>query len=63
MFPNPSLFIRGANSPYIADGDWPEIRRFFPQAELVTIPGSGHWPHVDNTAAFLQAVGDFLDRP
>jgi esterase len=63
MFPKPCLFIRGASSPYIADDDWPEIRRFFPQAELVTIPGSGHWPHVDNKTAFLQAVGDFLDRP
>jgi pimeloyl-ACP methyl ester carboxylesterase len=63
MFSKPSLFIRGADSPYIADADWPEIRRFYPQAQLVAIPGSGHWPHVDNQPAFLQAVADFLDRP
>jgi pimeloyl-ACP methyl ester carboxylesterase len=61
-FSKPCLFIRGADSGYIPVEDWPEIRRFFPRAEWVTIPASGHWPHVQNPDAFLQAVGDFLDR-
>lgn len=63
VFPQPSLFIRGAGSNYIKDSDWPEIKNYFPQARLVTIAGSGHWPHVDNKAVFLSTVGDFLAAP
>jgi pimeloyl-ACP methyl ester carboxylesterase len=60
-FTQPCLFIRGSHSTYIDDSTWPEIRSCFPQAQLVTIPGSGHWPHVDNKAAFLASVNGFLD--
>ncbi len=59
-FPKPCLFIRGSDSNYIEPSDWPEIKTCFPQAQLVTIAGSGHWPHVDNKAAFLAALNDFL---
>ena len=60
VFPKPCLFIRGSDSNYIEPDDWPEIKSFFPQAQLATIAGSGHWPHVDNKTAFLDALGDFL---
>lgn len=59
-FSRPCLFIRGAGSNYVHDADWPEITLAFPQAQLITIPGSGHWPHVENKAAFLSVVGEFL---
>lgn len=62
-FPKPCLFIRGAESNYVEAGDWAEISRFFPLAQLVSIAGSGHWPHVENKAAFLSAVGGFLAAP
>jgi pimeloyl-ACP methyl ester carboxylesterase len=60
-FTKPCLFIRGSQSNYIDGCAWSEIRSSFPQAQLVTIPGSGHWPHADNKAAFLAAVNGFLD--
>jgi len=63
VFPKPCLFIRGSDSDYIEPGDWPGIKSCFPQAQLVTIAGSGHWPHVDNKTAFLDALGDFLTAP
>jgi len=62
-FPKPCLFIRGSDSNYIEPGDWPEIKSRFPLAQLVTIAGSGHWPHVDNKTAFLNALSDFLAAP
>ena len=61
-FPGPCLFIRGEKSDYIPDADWPGIRNDFPSAELVTIPGAGHWVHIDARDAFLDAVLRFLDR-
>lgn len=62
-FSKPCLFIRGAGSDYIQESDWPEIRRLLPQARLVTIAASGHWPHVENQRDFLAAVSDFLIAP
>lgn len=63
VFPKPSLFVRGADSNYIDPDDWPEIKGCFPQAQLATIAGAGHWPHVDNQPAFLAALSDFLAAP
>jgi pimeloyl-ACP methyl ester carboxylesterase len=61
VFRGPCLFIRGAESDYVRDDDWPDIKAVYPQAQLVTLPGAGHWPHVENKTAFLSAVGDFLE--
>jgi pimeloyl-ACP methyl ester carboxylesterase len=58
----PCLFVRGGQSEYIRDADWPEIKRVFPQAELATIPHAGHWVHVEDPPAFLRVVNEFLAR-
>ena len=44
------------------DEDWPEIQRLFPKAELVTIPGAGHWVHAEAPDAYYQAVVAFMER-
>lgn len=59
-FDGPTLFIRGANSDYIADEDMDDIRTRFPSAELATIDGAGHWVHADAPEAFAEVVVDFL---
>ena len=59
-FDKPCLFIRGGNSDHIDDEDWGEIRECFPQAELVTIPGAGHWVHVDAPDVFKKALLDYF---
>jgi esterase len=56
----PTLFIRGAKSDYIPDSDWPEIKRMFPEATLVTIPDAGHWVQAEQPALFLKAVSEWL---
>jgi esterase len=61
-FLNPCLFVRGGQSDYVRDEDWPDVKIIFPRAELVTLPQAGHWAHVDDKAGFLKAVKDFMDR-
>ena len=62
-FPRPALFVRGEKSDYVRDADADLIRRNFPQAEIQTIPGAGHWVHADAPELFLKLVVDFLGRP
>lgn len=59
-YDKPTLFIRGETSDYVTDEDVPVIRDNFPQAEVVTIEGAGHWVHADAPDAFAETVVDFL---
>lgn len=59
-FEGNTLFIRGADSNYIQDGDWQLILQKFPNASLATIPNAGHWVHADQPAQLLQTVQQFL---
>ncbi len=56
VFAGPTRFLRGGKSDYIRDADWPDIRAHFPSADLVTLPESGHNPHFDARAGFVDAV-------
>ncbi len=59
-FDGATLFIRGSESPYILDEDMREIRFHFPNSELVTIQGAGHWVHADSPEDFSRVMKDFL---
>ncbi len=59
-FDKPTLFIRGSRSDYIKDSDLPAIKMLFPQAELVTIEGAGHWVHADKPAELFHVIQQFL---
>lgn len=50
-------FICGGKSDYVTDADWPSVRTFFPTAERVVLPESGHNPHFDSRGGFVDAVG------
>ena len=52
--------MRGGASAYVADEDREGIRARFPNAELVTIDGAGHWVHADAPDALAEVVTDFL---
>ena len=41
-YEGPALFVRGTESPYVADNVLPVIGRFFPRFELASI-NCGHW--------------------
>ncbi|MEX2595817.1 MAG: alpha/beta fold hydrolase [Salibacteraceae bacterium] len=59
-FDGPTLFIRGGNSNYILDEDWPDIKVLFPNSILCTIENAGHWLHAEQPDRFVDEVKLFL---
>ncbi len=57
MYAGPTGFICGGKSTYVADSDWPIIKTFFPAAQRVILPESGHNPHFDSRGGFVDALG------
>lgn len=60
VFNKPTLFIRGGNSNYILDEDFPYIQHHFPDSRIETIPNVGHWLHAENPKAFYEITSSFL---
>lgn len=58
----PTLFIRGELSNYILDEDLTEIEELFPDSELVTIAGAGHWVHAEAPEEFVETLLSFCLR-
>ncbi len=61
VFEGPALFIAGGNSDYILPEHRATIRRLFPRARLVKIPGAGHWLHAEKPREFSETVRLFLN--
>jgi esterase len=55
-YDGPSLVIAGGESPYLREGDKGVVLKHLPGAVIETIPGAGHWLHVENRTAFLDLV-------
>lgn len=58
----PTLFIRGELSNYILDEDFDHIEELFPDSDLITINGAGHWVHAEAPDEFMDAVLGFCLR-
>lgn len=56
----PTLFMRGSESPYITEEDEQTIKRIFPNAVVQTIAGAGHWVQAEKPAEFVEAVLAFI---
>ncbi len=56
----PCLFLQGANSDFILKEHKPLIKKLFPNSEIRTIDGAGHWLHVDKPETFLRLVTEFF---
>lgn len=61
-YEKPTLFIKGALSDYIQEQHRAGILELFPNAEVKTIIGAGHWLHADKPRAFRKIVLGFLQR-
>lgn len=56
----PTLFMRGSESPYITDEDIPTIKRIFLNAHVETIQGAGHWVQAEKPIEFVETLMKFL---
>jgi esterase len=56
----PALFIKGALSDYIEEGDMAQIKEIFPQSRIETVEGTGHWVHAEKMDAFLEILLNFI---
>ncbi|WP_233256617.1 alpha/beta fold hydrolase [Opitutus sp. ER46] len=55
-FEGPTRFLLGGASRYVEPADHAAIRQHFPGAEIVTLPGAGHNPHMDARTEFVRAA-------
>ena len=55
----PTLFVKGGHSNYIQDEDEDLIFKHFTDAEIETIPETGHWLHAESPEAFFEMTVRF----
>ncbi|GAB3509506.1 alpha/beta fold hydrolase [Spirosoma knui] len=58
----PTLFIRGSESPYILDTDIPTIKSMFPKAQIETIQDAGHWVQAEKPVEFVETLMEFVEK-
>lgn len=58
----PTLFMRGSESPYITDEDIPTIKRIFPNAYVETIQGASHWVQAEKPVEFVETLMKFFQH-
>jgi len=62
VYPDGTLIIAGGSSPYLSGSDKENVARHLPKARIETIPGAGHWLHVEARDRFLSLVVGELDN-
>ncbi|MCU0444646.1 MAG: alpha/beta fold hydrolase [Microscillaceae bacterium] len=60
QFDGKTLFIAGEKSDYIQNKDLAIIQEHFPDNQIVTVAGAGHWVHAEKPAEVLQIIQDFV---
>jgi pimeloyl-ACP methyl ester carboxylesterase len=62
QFDGPVLFLSGGGSDYVTRDHRPAIKRLFPAAQFLKIPGAGHWLHAEKPREFVAAVDAWLNE-
>ena len=55
-----TLFMRGSLSNYVSDEYLSNIENYFPNYQVATIEGAGHWIHAEKSDDFNQEVNRFV---
>jgi esterase len=61
QFPQPTLFLTGAQSSYVRPEHRDSIKALFPKARFAKIPDAGHWLHAEKPREFEETVRVFLE--
>lgn len=61
-YDGPALLLHGGASDYVGAEARPVIRRLFPVAEMIAVPGAGHWLHAERPDEFVAEVSGWLAR-
>lgn len=52
----PVYFIGGGNSDYIGRKDRDDIKKLYPNAQILSIKDAGHWVHAEQREAFVKTT-------
>jgi pimeloyl-ACP methyl ester carboxylesterase len=58
-YAGPTLWIAGANSPYVTEEYVAAMERWFPRVRRVTVKEAGHWVHSEQPEVFLEVLRRF----
>lgn len=58
----PIIYVLGGASPIVPPETQQKLRTTLPNAEVVVMPGLGHYPNEEDTKGFLAIVNRFLKR-
>ena len=57
-----SISGAGGRSTIVPAATQEELKKVLPQAQFVTMPGLGHYPHVESPEEYLKIVEGFLGK-
>jgi esterase len=57
---SPIIYVVGGRSTIVPAATQEALKKALPQAQIVTIPGVGHYPSEENSSAYLAIVDKFL---
>jgi pimeloyl-ACP methyl ester carboxylesterase len=56
----PTIYVLGGASNIVPPETQKRLKATLPHVEIITMPGLGHYPHVESPAEYLRIVSEFL---
>jgi esterase len=56
----PVIFLKGGESDYISKEDFRDILKVFPAADIIEVPGAGHWIQVDKPDEVVKNIRSLM---
>ena len=57
----PVIFLKGGDSDYISREDFRDILKVFPAADIIEVPGAGHWIQVDKPDEVVKYIKKLIE--